>query len=75
MHRNYTRNVRYRSAMKTQIKKTLAAISEKTDDILNQLKATIKTVDSSARKGIIHTNKAARIKSKLTKKVNSILEK
>ncbi len=35
------------------------------------LKAAASALDKAARKGVIHANKAARIKSKLAKKVNA----
>lgn len=34
-------------------------------------KAAVSALDRAARKGVIHANKAARIKSKLAKKVNT----
>ena len=37
-----------------------------------QLPLTIAMVDKLAKKGIIHKNKAANLKSKLTKKVNAV---
>ena len=70
--RNNERNTLFRSRIKTYVKKTADAIESKADTLTEDLQATIKVVDSVASKGIIHKNKAARIKSRLTKKVNSI---
>lgn len=35
----------------------------------------IKTLDKAAAKGVIHPNKAARLKSKLAKKLNAVVKK
>lgn len=64
------RNMQKRSRMKTAIKKVKTAPDKET--ALNELKKTISTVDHMAVKGIIHRNKAANIKSKLTRFVNSM---
>ena len=53
-----------KNKLKNQIKKTIASKSQ------DELRKTYQLVDSLARKKIIHKNKASRIKSKLTKKLN-----
>jgi len=68
--RDRDRNVEYRSKIKTLIKKTNVAIGAKSADVESVLKETIKAVDTISRKGVIHKNKAARIKSRLTKKAS-----
>ncbi|MDD2518956.1 MAG: 30S ribosomal protein S20 [Bacilli bacterium] len=64
-------NNEYKSSMRTAIKNVEKAVtennSEKAKDSLN---VAIKRIDKAAKKGVIHSNKAARDKSKLTKKVN-----
>lgn len=56
--------------MKTAIKRVTAAPDKETASA--ELKNTIAILDKSAVNGIIHKNKAANIKSKLTKKVNAM---
>lgn len=64
------RNIQKRSKMKTAIKKVTAAPDKETASA--ELKNAIAILDKSAVNGIIHKNKAANIKSKLTKKVNAM---
>ena len=65
----HVRNQSYKSRMKTMIRKTRAAIASNS---LEQtlLRETESTIDTLARKGIIHKNAAARRKSRLMKRVN-----
>jgi len=59
------RNKARKSELKTNLKKAGA------DGALAQtIKVTIKKVDKAAAKGLIHKNKAARLKSRLAKKMN-----
>jgi len=64
------RNVQRRSKMKTAIKKVQTAKDKET--AAAELKKTASLLDRMAIKGIIHKNKAANIKSKLTRMVNHI---
>ena len=64
------RNVQKRSRMKTAIKKVKSAPDKETAS--TELKNTISILDKMAIKGIIHRNKAAHIKSKLTRHVNAM---
>ena len=64
------RNVQKRSRIKTAIKKIKAAPDKDTASM--ELKNTVSILDRMAVKGIIKKNKAANIKSKLTKKVNAM---
>ena len=63
------RNRHYKSMMRTSIKNVLSAEKKDSADLL--IKA-ISTIDRVCSKGIIHTNNAARHKSKLTKYINSL---
>ena len=65
-HKQRIRNKSHKTAMKTQIKKFFAAVEEKSPDVETILALTYKSIDQVAAKGIIHKNKAARIKSRLT---------
>lgn len=62
-----------RSMMKTKVKKTLLTVAEgDKPTAVTELNQLYKLVDSLADKNLIHKNKAARIKSRMTKKVNKI---
>ena len=67
--RDKLRNRHYKTMMKTSIKKVLQA---KKKDVPSLLTQSISTIDSVCGKGIIHKNRAAQHKSKLTKYINSL---
>tara|TARA_B100001013_G_C24361883_1_gene344623 strand:- start:25 stop:273 length:249 start_codon:yes stop_codon:yes gene_type:complete len=67
--RDNLRNRHYKSMMKTSIKKVLQADKKEAAKYLN---LAISTIDRVCGKGIIHKNRAAHQKSKLTKYVNSL---
>jgi len=64
------RNRSYISMMKTAIK-SVKNVSNK-EEGENKLRKTVSILDKLVSKGIIHKNKAANEKSKLTKLVNSL---
>lgn len=73
-HRQH--NASLRSMMRTYIKKVTAAIaSGEKDAAAKALKAATPIIDRMANKGIIHKNKAARHKSRLTKHVKDMDQK
>jgi len=57
------RNTAIKSRIKTLVKRTEASSDEAS------LKEAVSFLDKAARKGVIHPNKASRIKSRLTKLV------
>ena len=62
-----------KSLIKTNIKKFEAAsISGDQNAATDAFKVAAKTVDSAATKGLIHKNKAARRKSQMAKRLNTI---
>ena len=64
-------NRRRRSQMRTEIKRFRQLLSEKKiDDARGMLREVHAVIDRSAQKGIIHSNTAARYKSRLTKHLN-----
>ena len=67
------RNTAQRSAMRTQIKKVLKAV-EANDKAGAQLafREAASVLDSSAKKGLVHKNNAARHKSNLNKRVRAL---
>jgi len=63
------RNRHYKSMMRTAIKNVLTADKKDASDLLTKA---ISTIDRVCTKGVIHSNNAARHKSKLTKYVKSL---
>ena len=62
-----------RSSMKTAIKKSERAIKAEDKALAEEnLKTAIKKIDKACACGLIHKNKAAREKSRLTKQTNSL---
>lgn len=59
-----------KSGMRTAIKKYETAVAEGAENQQALLKDAIKSIDQAATKGLIHKNKAARDKSRLTKKLS-----
>ncbi len=73
---NVTRNLRnrgYRSSIRTSVKSLLKAIKDgdKEAAALAQLRAT-SVIDKGAGKGLMHKNNAARLKSRLNKRVKAL---
>lgn len=59
------------SSMRTSIKKANASIKEgNKDNVTKDVAAAVKRIDKTLSSGLIHKNKAARLKSKLMKKAN-----
>ena len=67
--RDNLRNRHYKSMMRTSIKKVLNADKSEAALLLSQA---VSTIDRVCGKGIIHKNRAAQHKSKLTKYINSL---
>lgn len=62
-----------KSAMRTAVKRYLAAIQEQdSEKAAALLKVATKKLDKAVTKGLIHKNTAARKKSRLTKKLNAL---
>jgi small subunit ribosomal protein S20 len=68
--RNRQRNVAVKSELKTRIKQAKTAI-EGNGESKEATVTAISSIDKAARKGVIHANKAARLKSRLMKKLNA----
>ncbi|SHI00280.1 30S ribosomal protein S20 [Clostridium grantii] len=67
------RNKMIKSALKTQIKKFEVALeSNNASTAAVELKACVKALDMAASKGVLHKNKVARTKSRLTAKLNGL---
>ena len=65
-------NKSVRSEMKTRIKNALAAAQAGDPDMDAKLRMAQKRIDSASSKGVIHPNKAARLKSRLFREVDSV---
>jgi len=63
-------NNHYKSMMKTSIKKVLASSSK--DDASHLKNEAFKIIDKVASKGVIHKNKAANQKSRISRHLNSL---
>jgi len=78
MERRRVRNRQQRSALRTSVKKvrsTAAAVpagAHSLDEAKAALHLAIKKLDQSAAKHLIHPNKAARDKSRLTRLINKL---
>ncbi len=60
--------------LRTQLKKMTTALSSKNvETVKAQLSTTLSLIDKSIQKGVIHKGAAARRKSRLMQKVNSLL--
>lgn len=67
------RNASQRSTMRTSIKKVVAAINAGDREAASRAyAAAVPAIDSAAGKGLIHANKAARHKSRLSQHIRSI---
>lgn len=64
-------NKSVRSEMKTRIKAALAAAEAGDPDAGAKLRQAQKRIDSACSRGVIHPNKAARLKSRLFREVAS----
>ncbi len=70
------RNVAQRSKARSAVRKVIEAINAGTKaEAAAALKAAAPVIDSMARKGIIHRNKAARHKSRLAAQVKAMAAK
>jgi small subunit ribosomal protein S20 len=67
-----TRNRAVKSSLKTQIKKVLTAVEEGDGAASDtEFRSAAKKLDQAAAKGVIHRNKAARLKSRLSKRLKA----
>lgn len=66
------RNKAINSELKTDIKKANLAIDNKAEDKTEAVRVAMKRIDQASAKGILHKNTAARRKSALARKLNSI---
>jgi small subunit ribosomal protein S20 len=68
------RNKSVKAELKTRVKSAVRIAEARDDTALDALQLAQKKLDKAAEKGIIHPNQAARRKSRLMKRLNSIAE-
>jgi small subunit ribosomal protein S20 len=66
------KNKTINSELKTDIKKANLAIDNQAEDKAEAVRIAIKRIDQASAKGILHKNTAARRKSALARKLNSV---
>jgi small subunit ribosomal protein S20 len=66
------RNKSIRTRIKSAVKNVRAAVSDKEDNVAQELNLAKSVIDNAAKKGTIHKRTAARKISRLSKLVNSI---
>jgi len=69
------KNVAARSALKTSIRRFEEALANSPENAADALMKACRALDKAASKGLIHKNKAARKKSRMTKKYAQIINK
>ncbi len=68
-----TRNAGMRSMMRTHVKRVVAAIGSGDKTAASEAyTAAVPVLDSMARKGLVHKNKAARYKSRLNAQIQAL---
>lgn len=66
------RNKSLNSGLKTEIKKANLAMDNNAETKAEAVRVAMKKIDQAAAKGILHKNTAARRKSALARKLNSV---
>jgi small subunit ribosomal protein S20 len=68
------RNKAVRSELKTRVKVAVTSAESGDEETLEALRLAIKRIDKAAAKGVIHKNAAARKKSRLSKRIATLLQ-
>ena len=68
-------NRNYRNRARTLVKKARTAITKRTADVTEAVRAAIKDLDMAASRGVLHKKNAARRKSRLMKQFAAIQAK
>ena len=67
--KNHDRNVATKSALKTMRKEFLSLLSDKKEDALKKLPLMQSALDKASKRGIFHSKKSARLKSRLMQRL------
>ena len=71
--RRYAQNLRVKSELKTVARNVKTSIADKkADEALKASRLYFSKLDKAVKKGLIHKNRASRLKSRLTLKINSL---
>jgi len=70
--KRHARNLAEKNHLKKLVKAVRQAVTKKEAGIAEKLKAAVSVLDKAAEKGIIHRNKADRLKSRLMLAANKI---
>lgn len=70
--RRHARNLVEKNKLKASVKAARAAIVSKAADVMEKMKKAISIIDKAAQRRIIHANKAARLKSRISLAYNKI---
>ena len=71
--RRRSHNIALRSKARTYVKSVLAAVAEgNREEALSRYATAVPVIDSMANKGIIHKNKAARHKQRLSNQIKAL---
>lgn len=65
-------NVRRKSTMKDTVKEINKAIAAKNADAAGMLPKLQKTIDKAVKQGTLHANTAARMKSRIAKRISAL---
>lgn len=65
-------NQKQMADLRKLVKNNLKAVQDKDSKVKDDFKMTVKSLDKAAKKGLIKKNTAARKKSRLQKKINSL---
>lgn len=69
-------NRKNRSLLRTDLKKFRSALADENIDVVKEMfKPTLSGIDKAVQKGSIHKNRADRLKSRLTRHHNKLMEK
>lgn len=68
------RNTASKKHVKELVKSSVEEIVDKSKSAVDTVKKAIQAIDKAAKKNVMHANKAARMKSQLQKKLNSLLK-
>ncbi|MBE7705799.1 MAG: 30S ribosomal protein S20 [Cyanobacteria bacterium SIG30] len=71
--RNTQRNVAFKSAIKTAVKKALSLVNGEKAELDKALSKVYQLCDKAVTKGVLHKNTAARKKSRLTIAIKKLL--
>lgn len=67
------RNASQRSGMRTSVKKVLKAVAaQDKETAVSAFRYATTLLDRAARRGLVHKNKAARLKSRISSKIKAI---